>query len=176
MDCGSVVLHCSHARFTEQLFSQCFIIISACQLTLLDFKQPFYSSCNISRPIHVRGWAGRIGVEEGRGGVGRHRQHCCVFNKCQKWTQPTRQDQTAVGSNLAPHTSLLMSFTNSTGPVVDFHGLTGMEKLCVKQTCHPLAYAWCVWIVLESSCNALKDACISQIRSHNYADRLFGYY
>ena len=34
--------------------------------------------------------------------------------------------------SLAPHTSLLMPFSGSTGPVVHLHGLTGQEKPSVK--------------------------------------------
>ena len=38
-----------------------------------------------------------------------------------------------VGCSLAPHTSLLMPFSGSTGRVVHPHGLTGSRKaICVK--------------------------------------------
>ena len=35
--------------------------------------------------------------------------------------------KTVIGSNLVPHTSLLMLFTGSTGPVVHLYGLTGLH-------------------------------------------------
>ena len=58
-----------------------------------------------------------------------HRQQCCVFSKWQKQVQSTGWIKTVIGSSLAPFSSLLMPFTNSTDPVVYLDGLTGLAKI-----------------------------------------------
>ena len=47
---------------------------------------------------------------------------------------------------MAQHTSLLMPFTGSTGPVVHVHGLTGLRKaICESRPGYLYPYAWCAW-------------------------------
>ena len=58
----------------------------------------------------------------------RHRQQYYVSSKWHKQSQSTGLAKTIIGCSLAPHTSLLMPFTGSTGPVVHLHGLIGLRK------------------------------------------------
>ena len=56
--------------------------------------------------------------------------------------------KTVVGYSLAPHTSLIMPFSGSTGTVVHVHGLTGSNKvICESRLGYLYPCAWCAWIV-----------------------------
>ena len=56
--------------------------------------------------------------------------------------------------SLAPHTSLLMPFTGSTGPVVYLHGFTGLRKApCESIFGYLYPCAWCALTVQECSFN-----------------------
>ena len=57
-----------------------------------------------------------------------------------------------IGYSLAPDTSLLMSFTGSTGPVVHLYGLTGSRKaICESRLGYLYTCALCAWTVLKCS-------------------------
>ena len=65
-------------------------------------------------------------------------------------SQSTRQAETVVGCSLAPDTSLLMPFTDPTGPVVHLHDLTDSRKaICESKLGYLYTCAWCAWTVLE---------------------------
>ena len=52
------------------------------------------------------------------------------------------------------HTSLLVPFSGSKGPVVHVHGLTGSRKaLCESRLGYLHPCAWCAWTVRECSFN-----------------------
>ena len=70
----------------------------------------------------------------------------CVSSKWHKQSQFTGKIKPVVGYSLAPHTSLLMPFTGSTGPVVHVHGLTGFRKaICESRRGYLYLCAWCAW-------------------------------
>ena len=98
-----------------------------------------------------------MGGWEAEGGLRlplRHRQQYCVSSKWYKQSQSTGQAETVVGYSLVPHTSLLMPFSGSTGPLVHLHGLTGSRKaLCESRLGYLYPCAWCAWIVRECSFN-----------------------
>ena len=103
----------------------------------------------------------------------KHRQPYCVFSKWHKQSQCIGQAETVFGYSLAPHTSLLMPFSGSTGPVVHLNGLTGLKKvICGSRLGYLYQYAWCAWTAtvqeriyvafmlsykLDFSCCANKD-------------------
>ena len=59
-----------------------------------------------------------------------------------------RPRQLLHGCSLASHTSLLIPFTGSTGPVVHLHGLTGSRKaICESRLGCLYPCAWCAWTV-----------------------------
>ena len=77
-----------------------------------------------------------------------------ILCKWHKQSLSTRQAKTVVGYSLAPHTSLLMPFTGSTGPIVHLYGLTGLRKaICEGRLGYLYPYAWCTWTVQECSFN-----------------------
>ena len=70
----------------------------------------------------------------------------------------TLNPQDRLNSSLAPHTSLLVLFTGSIGPVVDFCGLTDGSRKAIygSRLGHLHPYFWCAWTVLECSFNILS--------------------
>ena len=96
----------------------------------------------------------RDGGWEAEGGLRlplRHRQQYSVSSKWHKQSQST---DTVVGYSLASHTSLIMPFPGSTGPVVYLHGLTGLRKaICESRLGYLYPCAWCAWTVQECSFN-----------------------
>ena len=80
-----------------------------------------------------------------------------MSSKWHKQLQSTGYTETVVGYSLAPHTSLLMPFTGSTGPVVHVHGLTGLRKaICESRLGYLYPCAWC----------ALKYESVALMLSH----------
>ena len=70
----------------------------------------------------------------------------CVSSKWHKQSESTGYTKTVVGYSLAPHTSLLIPFTGSTGPVVHVHGLIGLRKaICESRPGYLYLSAWCAW-------------------------------
>ena len=64
----------------------------------------------------------------------------------------SHNQQDKLRCSLAPHTSLLMQFTGSTGPVVHLHGLIGSRKaFCESRLGYLYPCVWCAWTVLECS-------------------------
>ena len=109
---------------------------------------------------HIRG-LGWEGVGGGGGGkpkavkatIKRQTAVVCV-QKWHKQPQSTGQAETVVGYSLAPHTSLLMPFSGSTGLVVHVYGLTGSRKaLCESRLGYLYPCIWCAWTVRECSFN-----------------------
>ena len=69
-----------------------------------------------------------------------------MSSKWHKQSQFTGKTEPVVGYSLAPHTSLVMPFTGSTGPVVHVHGLTGLRKaICESRRGYLYLCAWCAW-------------------------------
>ena len=110
----------------------------------------------------------------------RHKQPCCVFSRQHKQSQSAGQAKAVIGYRLAQHTPLLMPFSDSTGPVVYFHDLTGSRKAtCESKLGYLYQHAWCAWTVqgcialmlgnkLDFSCCANKDSFHTKTVTYGY--------
>ena len=99
---------------------------------------------------HIRGWVGsqrwfKATIED------TDSSRVCPVSGTSSHNPQDRPRQSLASYSLAPHTSLLMPFSSSTGPVVHVHGLTGSRKaLCESRLGYLYPCAWCAWTVYES--------------------------
>ena len=86
--------------------------------------------------------------------------------------------EVVVGSSLALHTSLLVPFTGSTGPVVDLYGLAESGKGCMHAKTNLAIYSHMLGVSGQCSSEVLmlsyeldiSSRWVSQVQSHVYAN------